>query len=78
MEKSGSHRLPLETVLILKRTDLLGAEDPVAGIAQTGDDVALLIQVIVQSTGIDIHVGVLLLQDNHRDASLSVNNRNGV
>ena len=45
----------------LEKTDLLGAEDPVAGVAQTGDDVALLIQVIVQSTGIDIHVGVLLL-----------------
>ena len=54
---------PAFAVVILKRTDLLGAEDPVAGIAQTGDDVALLIQVIVQSTGIDIHVGVLLLQE---------------
>ena len=40
---------------------LLRAEDAVAGIAQTGHDVAVLVQVIVQRTGIDVHIRVQLL-----------------
>ena len=65
MEKSGSHRLPLETVLILKRTDLLGAEDPVAGIAQAGDDVAVVIELLVHARDVDVHVRVLGLHALH-------------
>ena len=40
---------------------LLCAENAVAGIAQTGHDVAVLVQVIVQRTGIDVHIRVQLL-----------------
>ena len=41
---------------------LLGAEDAVAGIAQAGNDVAVLVQVIVHRTHIDVHIGMNLLQ----------------
>ena len=37
---------------------LLGAEDAVAGVAQTGDDVAVLVQVVVQRSAVDVHVGM--------------------
>ena len=41
---------------------LLGAEDTVAGVAQAGNDVAVLVQMVVHRTGVDVHVGMDLLQ----------------
>ena len=37
---------------------LLRAEDTVARIAQTGDDVAVLVEVAVQRSAVDLHVGM--------------------
>ena len=42
--------------------NLLGAVDTVAGIAQTGNDVAVLVQVVVLCTEVDVHIGVCLVQ----------------
>ena len=42
---------------------LLGAEDAVAGVAQTGDDVAVLVQVVVQRSTVDVHIGVALMDE---------------
>ena len=42
---------------------LLRAEDPVAGIAQAGDNVAVLVEVIVHSAAEDVHIGVVLLDE---------------
>ena len=39
---------------------LLGAVDTVARVAQTGDDVAVLVQVIVLGAQIDVHIGFLI------------------
>ena len=36
--------------------------DPVACITQTGNDVAVLVQVVVHRTAVDIHIGMSLLQ----------------
>ena len=44
---------------------LLGAEDAVAGVAQTGDDVAVLVQVVVLGAQIDVHIGVALIDEFH-------------
>ena len=44
---------------------LLGAEDAVAGVAQAGDDVAVVVQLFVQSGHIDVHIGVILLHPLH-------------
>ena len=41
---------------------LLRAEDAVAGVAETGDDVAVLVQALVHRAGVDLHVGVLVRQ----------------
>ena len=41
---------------------LLRAEDTVTGIAQTGDDVAVIVQLLVQCADIDVHIGVGLMQ----------------
>ena len=40
---------------------LLSAEDAVAGIAETGDYIAVLVEVVVKSCNEDIHIGVILL-----------------
>ena len=40
---------------------LLGAENAVAGVAQAGDDVAVLVEVIVERASVDVDVGELLL-----------------
>ena len=39
---------------------LLGTEDPVASIAQAGDDVAVVVQVQVHGSHIHIYIGMLL------------------
>ena len=44
------------------QSNLLGAVDTVAGIAQTGNDVAVLVQVVVLCTEVDVHIGVCLVQ----------------
>ena len=44
---------------------LLRAEDAVAGITEAGNDVAVLIEVGVESRGIDFHVGVLVEHGLH-------------
>ena len=41
---------------------LLGAVDTVAGIAQTGYDVAVLVQAVVLCAQIDVHIGVCFVQ----------------
>ncbi len=41
---------------------LLGAEDTVTGVAQTGDDVAVLVQVVILCTEVDVHIRVCLVQ----------------
>ena len=41
---------------------LLGAVDTVASVAQAGDDVAVLIQVVVLGAQVDVHIGVSLVQ----------------
>ena len=38
--------------------DLLGAENAVPGIAETRDDIAVFIEVIINGGGIDIHIRV--------------------
>ena len=43
-------------------TILLRAEDTVAGVAQAGDDVAVVVQLLVQGADIDVHIGVGLMQ----------------
>lgn len=40
---------------------LLGAEDPIAGVAQTGDDIAVVVELLIQSGAVDIHVGVIMM-----------------
>ena len=39
---------------------LLGTEDTVAGIAQTGDNVSMLIQLLVDGSDVQIHIGMCL------------------
>ena len=39
----------------------LGAEDAVAGVAETGDDVAVLVEVAVEGGDEDVHVGMIML-----------------
>ena len=41
--------------------ELLGAEDPVAGIAQTGDDIGVIVQLFVHGSQIHIHVRMSFL-----------------
>ena len=43
------------------QSNLLGAVDTVAGIAQTGNDVAVLVQVVVLCAEVDIHIRVCLV-----------------
>ena len=38
---------------------LLRAEDPVAGVAQAGDDVAVLVELFIHGGDVDLHVGVV-------------------
>ena len=42
--------------LRINRRELLGAEDAVARVAQTGDDVAVLVEMIVERCDIDVHI----------------------
>ena len=35
---------------------LLGAENPVAGIAQAGDDIGVLVQPLIQGSQVDFHI----------------------
>ena len=58
-KEKREHPLPLS--LLLERTDLLGAENTVARVAQAGNDVALFIEAFVQGTGVDVHIGIQLL-----------------
>ena len=44
---------------------LLRAEDAVAGVAETGDDVAVFIEVIVEGGGVDFHIRVLVEHGLH-------------
>ena len=44
---------------------LLCAEDTVAGIAQTGYDVSVVVQLLVQSGHVNVHIGVRLLHRSH-------------
>ena len=37
---------------------LLGAEDPVAGVAQTGDDIGMLIELLVDGSQIQVYIGM--------------------
>ena len=48
--------------MLCVQSNLLGAVDTVAGIAQTGNDVAVLVQVVVLCTEVDVHIGVCLVQ----------------
>ena len=41
---------------------LLGAVDTVTSVAQAGDDVAVLVQVVVLSAQVDVNIGVSLVQ----------------
>ena len=47
---------------LLRYSFLLGAVDAVACVAQTGDDVAILVQVVVLCAEVDVHIGVCLVQ----------------
>ena len=40
---------------------LLGAEETVARVAQTGNDIAVLIELFIAGGHIDVHVGMILL-----------------
>ena len=40
---------------------LLGAVDAVTSVAQAGDDVAVLVQVVVLGAQVDVHIGVSLV-----------------
>ena len=40
---------------------LFGAEDTVAGVAETGDDIAVFVQLFVHGAAVDIHIGMSLL-----------------
>ena len=44
---------------------LLGAEDAVAGVAQAGDNVGVLVKLFIHTSHIDVHVGVVVA--NHLD-----------
>ena len=44
---------------------LLGAENPVAGVAQAGDDVGVLVQPLIQGSQVDFHIRVGLLHCLH-------------
>ena len=56
---------------IAVRIGLLRAEQPVSGVAQTGYNVSVFIQVIIQRSDIDIHIRMILL--NPRNAFRSRN-----
>ncbi len=45
-----------------RKAVLLGAVDTVAGVAQTGDDVAVLVQAGVLCADVDIHIRVCIVQ----------------
>ena len=57
-EKSGGNFLRFSD----SRQGLLGAEDTVAGIAQAGNDVLVLVQMVIQGSAVDLHIGVSVLQ----------------
>ncbi len=44
---------------------LLGAEDPVARVAQAGNDIAMLIEVLIQRADIEIYIRVRLGKGLH-------------
>ena len=56
---------------------LLRAVDAVTSVAQAGDDVAVLVQVVVLGAQVDIHIGVSLVQglDAFRSGDQAVNSR---
>ena len=59
-EKQGRESITVHApVFILKS---YCAEDTVTGVAQAGDDIAVLVQLLVQCADIDVHIGVGLMQ----------------
>ena len=51
--------------LRINRRELLGAEDAIAGVAQTGDNIAVLVEMIVERCDVDVHIRMLLLHHGH-------------
>ena len=47
---------------------LLGAVDAVTSVAQAGDDIAVLVQVVVLGAQVDIHIRVSLVQSFANDS----------
>ena len=45
--------------------DLLCSENPVPCVAQAGNDVAILIQVVIQSGTVDLHIRVPVVDELH-------------
>ena len=39
--------------------DLLRAENPVAGVAEAGDDIAVLVELLIHGAAVELDVGVL-------------------
>ena len=58
-------KCPLKNSADILKRNLLGAEDPVAGIAQTGDDVSVVVQLFIQRCQVDFHVGMGFLDSLH-------------
>ena len=46
------------SILFISPAGLLGAEDPVAGIAQTGDDVGMVVQLLIAGSQVQLHIRV--------------------
>ena len=43
-----------------RKKALFRAEDPVARVAETGDDVTVFIEVFIHRTAVNVHIGVTL------------------
>ena len=56
-KKDGS---PLDGPSLLSFFYLLCAEDAVAGIAQAGDDVAVVVELLIHGGAVNLHVGMVL------------------
>lgn len=47
---------------VIQNADLFRSENPVAGIAETGNDIAVIVEVAVNRGGVDDNIGVQLMQ----------------
>ena len=46
---------------VIQNADLFRSENPVAGIAETGNDIAVIVEVAVNRSGVDDNIGVQLM-----------------